>query len=253
MVNERQNSQPTIVFDVLTANYISDWSFGQRFFELLIDTDTRLTPEKIGNSDDLIPYEDISTFRPLWGRRVRLEGPLGPADVLRTISWQRDSELKSNGHIRFTDRNKKGDLIFGNIFMSSAYDEATDWLQFFKDVCELTNTAAGFIHIPAEVEKRENGYSPYYPGVGGSILKKQLPNVAWATFFGPLYADEADFAELAKLGFHVEKLADGYLLLMSDNIMDCFNDFPTFSRRRVELKKHFRPDLFRITEEAQMP
>ena len=40
---------------------------------------------------------------------------------------------------------------------------------------------------------------------------------------------------------------------MSANILDSFNDFPTFSRRRVELKKHFRPDLFRIAEEAQMP
>jgi hypothetical protein len=253
MASERKNGQPTIEFDVLTANYMSDWRFGQRFFELLIDTDVRLTPEKIGNSDNLTKYENIASFESHWGKKVRLEGPLGPSDVLWPVAWHRRTKLESNGRVSFTDRNKKGDLIFGNIFMSSAYDEATDWLQFFKEVCELTKAAAGFIHIPAEVERRENGYSPYYPGVGGSILKKQFPNIAWATFFGPPYAHEADFAELAKLGYHLEELAGGNLLLMSDNIMDSFNDFPTFSRRRVELKKHFRPDLFRITDEAPMP
>ncbi|MDL2400989.1 hypothetical protein [Rhizobium mayense] len=253
MASERKNSTPRIEFSVVTENYISDWSFGQRFFEMLIATDARLTPEKIGNSDDLIAYGDISTFRPLWGRRVRLEGPFGPSDVLWPVAWHRSTKLESNGRTSFTDTSKKGNLIPGAISLSSAYDEATDWLRFFREICELTKAAAGFIHIPARFERRENGYSPYYPGAAGSILKKQLPNIAWATFFGPPYSHEADFAKLAEIGYHVEELAGGYLLLMSDNIMDSFNDFQTFSRRRIELKKHFRPDLFRITEEAQMP
>ncbi|WP_271023598.1 hypothetical protein [Rhizobium sp. RCAM05973] len=253
MVSARKSDQPTIEFDVLTANDISDWDFGHRFFEMLIGTDPHLTPEKIGNSDNLTKFENIGSFEPHWGRRVRLEGPFGPSDVLWPVAWRRSKKLESEGRISFTDISKKGNLIFGSIFVSSAYDEATDWLRFFKEVCELTKATAGFVHIPAEVERRENGYSPYYPGAGGSILKKQLPNIAWATYFGPPFATETDFKKLADLGYHVEELAGGYLLLMSDNILDSFNDFPTFSRRRVELKKQFRPDLFRITEEAQMP
>ncbi|NRP88476.1 hypothetical protein GFPCMMHI_04398 [Ensifer adhaerens] len=253
MENERKQAQPVVEFSVTTESDISDWNCGQRFFEMLVATDIRLAPEKIGNSDNLTDYDGIASFRPHWGKRVQLEGPLGSANVFWGISWQRDSALKSHGRVDLTDISKKGNLIPGSISLSSAYEETTDWLQFFRDVCDLTKAAAGFIHIPAEVEKRENGYSPYYPGVRGSILKKQLPNIAWATFFGPPYAHEADFAELAKLGYHLEELAGGNLLLMSDNIMDSFNDFPTFSRRRVELKKHFRPDLFRITDEAPMP
>lgn len=251
MASERTNSTPRLEFSVVTENYISDWSFGQRFFEMLIGADVRLTPEKIGNSDNLTSYENITSFEPHWGRSVRLEGPLGSSDALWPVVWHRSSKLESNGRVSFTDISKKGNLISGSISLSSAYEEATHWLLFFKEICELTKAAAGFIHIPAEVERSENGYSPYYPGAGGSILKKQLPNIAWATFFGPSYANEADFTKLAKLGYHVEELAGGYLLFASDNVTDCFNDFPTFSRRRVELKKHFRPDLFRITEEAQ--
>ncbi|OCJ21342.1 hypothetical protein A6U89_33310 [Agrobacterium sp. B133/95] len=125
----------------------------------------------------------------------------------------------------------------------------------FKNVCKMTEAIAGFLHIPAEIEvhKTTLGYSPFYFPLGGTIAKNQLSNIAWATFFGAPFAKEADFAKLAELGYHVENLAGGYLLLMSDNIIDSFNDFPTFSRRRVELKNHFRPNLFRITEEAQMP
>jgi hypothetical protein len=157
--------------------------------------------------------------------------------------------------VNFTKRDKYGDLIEGSIAISAAFNADTAWLDFFKNVCAMTEAIAGFLHIPAEIEihKTTPGYSPYYFPLGGTIAKKQLSNIAWATFFGAPFAKEADFAELAKLGYHVEELAGGYLLLMSDDIMDCFNDFPTFSRRRVELKKHFRPDLFRVTEEARMP
>jgi hypothetical protein len=118
----------------------------------------------------------------------------------------------------------------------------------------MTEAIAGFLHIPAEVEihKTTPGYSPFYPGLGGTVLKKQLSNIAWATFFGAPFKSEVDFSKLVELGYRLEEFADGYLLLMSDNMMDSFNDFSTFSRRRVELKKHFRPDLFKITEEAQI-
>ncbi|MGG6898168.1 hypothetical protein [Rhizobium sp. BR 315] len=255
MTSEWKRDEPVVQLSIVTEHEFSDWIYGRRFFEMLIEADPRLTPETIGNSDNLEKYQAIDSFKPHWGKRVQLEGPNGSYETLWGVPWDRKAALRNSGHIDFTGRSKKGNLIPGRISLLAAYNEATNWLSFFKGICSLTKAAAGFFHVPAEVEKRLNapGYSPYYPGVGGTLLNKQLSNIAWATFFGAPFAHEADFAELAKLGYHVEELAGGYLLLMSDDIMDCFNDFPTFSRRRVELKKHFRPDLFRITEEAQVP
>ena len=171
---------------------------------------------------------------------------------LRNVSWKNDSALKSYGDIDLTDVNGRGRIIYGSISLIAVYDPATDWLPVFKKTCELTKASAALLHVPAAVEtrKKEPGYSSYYPGVRGSILKKQLPNLAWATFFGPPYVNDIDTDRLTSLGCHIEPLAGGYLLLLSDNILDCFNDFPAFSNRRAALRKHFRPDLFRITDEA---
>ena len=249
-----QRTEPVVKFDVLTGNEISDWNYGQSFFEMLIAADSRLTPQEIGNHDNITKYESVSSLKPHWGRHVMLTGPLGAVDSIWPLPWRRHSELRSSGEVSFTQADKFGGLIEGTIAITAAFDRKTGWLDLFKNVCDMKNAIAGFVHIPAEIEihKTTPGHSPFYFPLGGTIAKNQLSNLAWATYFGPQFANETDFGKLSGLGYHVEELAGGYLLRMSDNIMDCFNDFPAFSRRRVELKKHFRPDLFRITEEAEV-
>src|SRR5262249_22247903 len=104
---------------------------------------------------------------------------------------------------------------------------------------------------PHELSEKTPGYSPFHTGLPPSVLNKQLSNIAWATFFGELYSKEADFPALRDIGYLVEEFSGGYLILMSNNMRDVLEDFSSFSRKRVALKKHFRTNLFRITEEPE--
>jgi len=47
-------------------NDIAGWSYGKRLFEILIDADVKLTPQKIGSSDNLTSYGNDASFAPHW-------------------------------------------------------------------------------------------------------------------------------------------------------------------------------------------
>ena len=158
-----QRDEPIVKFDILTAQEISDWNSGKRFFEMLKAADSRLTPQEIGNHDDIKKCESISCLEPYWGRRLVLAGPLGSVESIWPLPWRRHSALRSSGQVNFTKRDKDGDLIEGAIAISAAFDEKTAWLDLFKNVCEMTEAIAGFLHIPAviEIHRTTPGYSPF--------------------------------------------------------------------------------------------
>jgi hypothetical protein len=62
-----------------------------------------------------------------------------------------------------------------------------------------------------------------------------------------------DEERLRAHGFAVEAVPRGKLFTVTDDLFDVVNDFATFSRRRAELKSLFRPGLFQITDEPEIP
>jgi hypothetical protein len=248
-------NQLTVVFSIATTKDTSDWSHGQRFFDTLIGIDVRLTPQEIGLPDNRKAYKTVESFKPEWGRRVMLKGPLGPAEVLWPVDWQRNTAPRYRGRVDFADRMNNGRWMHATILISSVFDGKVDWLALFRAICELTDAIGGVMYLitPPEESLKTPGISYYCLPIGGTIKDKQLPNIGWATFFGSLFKGEVDADLLRSHGFHVEELAAGYLVLMSETITDVRDNFMTFSKRRAELKKYFRPNLFKITREVGDP
>ena len=245
-------SDMSLEFSIATANDTSDWRYGQRFLETLIATDKRLTPKIINHN---AKYENISSCRPFWAARKMVTGPAGTLELIMPFHWKRNSTLKSSGTADFAKRNIAGKLNCGGINILSDFDGKTDWLKLFKTTCELMEPVGGVLHLLTEPEIRRHPQiqgitSPYYLPVQSDVFEAQkMPNIAWATYFGEPLRKEVDAEKLRAHGYYVEELAGGYLILMSEKLSDLVDDFWTFSQRRAELKKLFRPGFFRIAEE----
>jgi len=74
-LTEWKYGQAVTQLSVATSIDMTDLSFGKSFFEALISTDARLTPEMIGHIEDLSPYKDTTSLEPYWGKRWLIEGP----------------------------------------------------------------------------------------------------------------------------------------------------------------------------------
>lgn len=79
-----------------------------------------------------------------------------------------------------------------------------------------------------------------------------LTNLGWASWFGGEYAKEINEETISAAGFPIQKIGDGYLVQVTENINDVVDDFRMFSNRRAELKSLFRDGLFMIKEEPEM-
>ncbi len=71
-----------------------------------------------------------------------------------------------------------------------------------------------------------------------------VPDMGWAMVYGDEFAEEVDVERIAASGFPIEKLNNGYLVRVTENIQDVASDFSLFSPRRAELKSLFRADFF---------
>ena len=245
-------SEITLYLNIATIKDISDWSYGRRFFELLLATDPRLEPQHIGEPDRQVPYHNVDSFRSKWAAPAVIRVGDDRTDTIWPLLWRRGRSFKYSGWVDFTHRSKANQLLNGSVTITSDFDKDTNWLKLFKGICELVEPFGGILHLltKPELHHKTPRYSPYYPPINaGAFERKDLANIGWATLFGPLFADEVDFQMLSDRGYLVETFAGGHLVRMSESICDVAKDFAAFSRRRAELKSYFRKNLFRITDE----
>jgi hypothetical protein len=250
---------PALEISVATDKDRTDWKYGKQFFEALAMIDPRLEPDTLGYSDvprERTPYLGLESAEKHWGKFgevPRVDG-LGKISTPFGFGWRRTKTVKHWGSIEFSRRNIASRLFMGCIDLSAAFDRKVDWLSLFKATCESQGAICGLLHLLTDPEFQDAhpqlpGSSHYFSNVGGYILERGIPNLAWATFFGGKYAADVDAEKLRAHGYHVESFLDGHLVLMSEKLTDILDDFWTFSRRRVELKKLFRQDLFSIKKE----
>lgn len=127
-----------------------------------------------------------------------------------------------------------------------------NWFKLFQELVTVTEAYFGYVHVftDREIEPAAVGSAIdcFIGGTPGVHLKKGIPNLGWAHYFGEEYVKEIDVPLLQKHGFEVQKLGEGYLFHITDNLADVINDYDYFNERRKLLKSLFRPDLFQKYE-----
>ncbi len=132
------------------------------------------------------------------------------------------------------------------------WNSHTNWFELFQQLAVITKAYFGYVHVFSgkEIEPSAVGSAifGFLHGVAGFHLKKGIPNLGWANYFGEEYVKEIDVPLLQKNGFNIQKLGDGYVFNVTENLSDVINNYDEFDERRKALKSLFRPELFQKYE-----
>ncbi|MBA3814656.1 MAG: hypothetical protein H0X26_09310 [Alphaproteobacteria bacterium] len=146
--------------------------------------------------------------------------------------WHVSEDISKVGRIKFEyDWNKK-----------------VDWFKLFYDLVMISEAYFGYVHVftEREIEPAAIGssISAFQMGAAGFHLKKGIPQLGWAHYFGEEYVKEIDVPLLQKHGFDVQKFGEGYVFHITDKLSDVIDNYEHFDERRKLLKSLFRPTLF---------
>ncbi len=250
------------------------WAFGAGFLEVLLEQGDRLCPELMATFSESgfrekIRFEGVESCEPYWAQILPYQGGGSYFESPSDFLWRRRKIVKANGLFNHTIRNRRNQIVPGQVFMTSAWHKAVNWGGLFRGWCSHMTPQIGMVHVLTGAERFElpevnllectdeeaqfvGGWNDFRTGTFGAALKPEIPNIGWAMFYGDEFAHEVDEAAISAAGFPIEKIGEGYLVQVTEDINDVVNDFAMFSKRRAELKSLFRDDLFLIKSEPEI-
>jgi len=146
--------------------------------------------------------------------------------------------------------NDAGKLVPSAIVINAPSNKSVAWERLFRSILTLFPAQLAMLHLFTAPENvKSAAWASFEAGSLGASLSPQLPNLAWATYFGDEFAIEGNRQEIRDAGYRVDDFANGYLVKVTDDLQDVETDFADFSHRRAKLKAMYRKGLFRIEEE----
>lgn len=231
------------------------WGVGEKLIDSLSLNGGLLLPEQVSDNPDKFTesFLEKALCERIWAAKgsSRANGVL--SDFYQGFAWRRKKSIKSLGSVVHAFRNARGQRVPGEIAFKAAYSDKVDWYSLFKVWCEIFPPQLAMLHpfTDPELNPAERTGS-FQIGSFNAALKPDIPNVGWGMFYGDEFSQEVNADLIAASGFPVERIGNGYLVRVTNNIQDVVDDFSLFSKRRAELKRLFREGLFLIKEEPSI-
>ena len=180
-----------------------------------------------------------------WAAPCTLRYDGGMVELAEEFAWRRKKAIKSSGYVSHTKRNVRGQIVPGGVSFTSAYSQNVDFHLLFRQWCHIFPPQIGMLHpfLPNELASLGR-YDSFRVGSFNASLRPDIPEAAWAMFYGPDFCPRIDVERLLAAGFFVEQMGEGILVRVTECIEDVENDFPMFLRRRAELKCLFPVGFF---------
>lgn len=239
---------------VNTDAVTTDWSTGRKVLSAFCETDERLVPEYLWQWETCIgEFETVEQCRESWAWMTQLRAHGSKHDFPLGLGWRRKKTVRYQAEMKHSANNALGRWNGGSLSVFAAPHKTVDWLPVFRRVCDALTPTFGLLHyfVPVEDAEGTGTAASYFRGgvIPSKGMPKCIPNIGWATFFGQEFSENVRAEEIAGAGFAVDKLNDGYLIRITDNINDVADRYPYFSNRRAQLKKFFPADFFLIRDE----
>ncbi len=243
-----------IKFFAISSEPTTDWSLGKQVLAAFEETGTQLIPEVLFHWDDKIgPFISVEQVEPYWAQvaQMRVNGVLSEFSI--GLRWKRNKVAKYEAEISHTRKDARGNTLDGRLSVYAPLHKKTDWRHLGARICEVMNADLAMLHCftsfdnePAQSNTPESYFRSF------TIVDAKIPNIGWGMFYGRRFVHEVDEAAISAAGFPVQRIGEGYLVQVTEDINDVVNDFDRFSKRRAELKSLFRDDLFLIKDEPKV-
>lgn len=239
--------KPYVQIAIRTKSETMGWSVGEALLASLNRDGGLLIPEQVShNADKFVEsFMGVAATEAWWASKgtMRVNGAL--SEFNDDFAWRRKTTIKSTGSVVHTMRNARGRVVPGSVRLHSAISERVDWYSLFKAWCEVFPPQLGMLHLFSKPELGPDmKNNSFQIGSFNAALNPVVPDIGWAMVYGDEFAGEVDAERIAASGFPIEKLNNGYLVRVTENIQDVASDFLLFSKRRAELKNLFRENFF---------
>lgn len=239
--------KPYTQISVRTKIETVGWDVGSQLLESLYLNGGLLAPDFVSHNADKItePFEGKEQVERLWAEKASIRANGSLSDFFLDFAWKRKKSVKCSGRISHMSRNVRSQIVPADVCLTSAFSEKIDWYCLFKVWCEIFPPQLGMLHYFTEPELQPHmANDSFQIGSFNAALRPDVPNAGWAMFYGNEFAEKVDADRIANAGFPIEKIGDGYLVRVTEDIQDVVADFRMFAHRRAELKSLFPEGFF---------
>jgi hypothetical protein len=227
--------------------------YGRQFLLAMINTDPRLEPEFIDcvlTRRNTTPYDNLEYALTRWATRKTGQAYTAKVDGVWGAKWKRKSRPSYGCRISHMLIDNYGDISPSNFNFSAKYDESVNWPELFRLWCTVSDAQIAILHHFTEPELI-NKYRDFEIGNLGILWKPSFPEIAWAMMFGDDFVHAVDVEKLTALGFPVEAVGSGYLVRVTESLLDVSQRFDYFCERRELLRANLPRDIFTDPDEAE--
>lgn len=231
----------------------SEVEYGRRFLEAMMNVDPRLEPEFIDcalTRSNTTPYKSLEEALTRWTTRKTIQGYTAKVDGVWGAKWKRKTRPSYSCEIDHMTVSMYGNIVPSNFHFEAKFNPSVDWSKLFKSLCQVSDAQIAIMHDFTDPELI-NRNRDFELGVLGSSLDAEFPEIAWAMMFGDDFVHAVDVEKLTALGFPVEAVGSGYLVRVTDSLLDVSQRFDYFCERRELLRANLPRTIFTDPDEAE--
>lgn len=248
-------AKPTVEIPCESRQDIASPEIGRQVIEALC-ADPKTTPEYLDWAEPIKePFKGVDDFVANWWGKTSIMKVSGQPEreVYEGLLWKRRRTPAHWGQVEFGSKEDRVKGMPAQVSLTSKWDNKANFLPILRSWASATQSRFGLLHVFTEVETRGKSYdrdhAHFEMGFFDGPNHPAIPNIGWAMYYGEEAAQLIDFEVIEQAGFPTERIGKAYLVRVTESIDDVVNDFPTFSRRRAELKALFPKDFFRVKAE----
>jgi hypothetical protein len=210
-----------------------------------------MAPQQVSHNPDKINEEfNDGSLAAFWAEMATFKSMGRSRQSALTFAWRRKTVVKSSGYVRHGITNDAGTALPATVVIAAPWNKSVNWTRLFRSLLEIFPAQLGMLHLFTAPEIGKGGaWASFEAGSLGPYLSPQLPNLAWASYFGDEFAAEGNRQQLLGAGYDLEEYPNGYMVRVTPELQSLEANFEDFSRRRAELKSMYRAGLFSISDE----
>jgi hypothetical protein len=239
---------------IRTRSETKNIDYGRQFLQIMIDSDSRLEPEYLDcvlTRSNTTPFENLEAGLARWATREMVQGYTTKVDAIWGAKWKRKSRPSYSCEINHTSAAINGDLIPADFGFTAKWNASVNWADLFRSLCALPKTQIAMLHHFTGIEMTKKN-SSFEIGSLKAWFDPKFPDISWAMMFGDDFVYAVDVQKLTAHGFPVEAVGSGYLVRVTDSLLDVSQRFDYFCERRELLRTLLPASIFpdREAEEA---